>query len=134
MLDKVKIVKYIGGKGVETIYEKWQLAKNHTMKRSFATNLHFRGYPSKIIIEFTGHSTLKSFEHYLKSTIKDESSNSIKLWSNYRVLKASLIKLPYWPHISRALKEITRYNINCKTHGPTMVKMNPYFSKLISCW
>ena len=78
--DKVKLVKYIGGKRLETIYEKWELVKTHTMRRSFATNLHVRGSPSKVIMELTGHTTLKSFEKYLKCTIKDESSGSYNLW------------------------------------------------------
>lgn len=78
--DKVKLVKYIGGKRIETTYEKWELVKTHTMRRSFATNLHVRGSPSKIIMELTGHTTLKSFEKYLKCTIKDESRGSFNLW------------------------------------------------------
>lgn len=78
--EKVKIVKYIGGKRIENTHEKWELVKSHTMRRSFATNLHIRGAPSKIIMELTGHTTLKNFEKYLRCTIKEEKSININLW------------------------------------------------------
>tara|TARA_R110001592_G_scaffold257457_1_gene521034 strand:- start:1417 stop:2580 length:1164 start_codon:yes stop_codon:yes gene_type:complete len=78
--DKVNIVKRIGGKRIETTFEKWQLVSSHSMRRSFATNLHVRGSPSKIIMELTGHTTLKSFEKYLRCTIKEERSNPFNLW------------------------------------------------------
>jgi len=78
--DKVNIVKRVGGKRIETTFEKWQLVSSHSMRRSFATNLHIRGSPSKIIMELTGHTTLKSFEKYLRCTIKEERGHSINLW------------------------------------------------------
>ncbi|MCB9360134.1 MAG: phage integrase SAM-like domain-containing protein [Flavobacteriales bacterium] len=78
--DKVNIVKRIGGKRIETTFEKWQLVSSHSMRRSFATNLHIRGSPSKIIMELTGHTTLKSFEKYLRCTIKEDRSKPLKLW------------------------------------------------------
>ena len=78
--DKVNIVKRIGGKRIETTFEKWQLVSSHSMRRSFSTNLHIRGSPSKIIMELTGHTTLKSFERYLRCTIKEEKSNPFNLW------------------------------------------------------
>ena len=78
--DKVKLIKYIGGRRIESTSAKWELVKSHTMRRSFVTNLHIRGSPSKIIMELSGHLTLKNFEKYLRCTLKEDSSNTFKLW------------------------------------------------------
>lgn len=45
---------------------KWQLLTNHTVRRSFATNKVFEGYPYAAIMLITGHKTEKAFLKYVK--------------------------------------------------------------------
>lgn len=51
---------------VETRRPKWQAVTAHTARRSFATNMYKRGYPSLAIMAITGHKTEKSFLTYIK--------------------------------------------------------------------
>lgn len=58
---------------VETRRPKWQAITAHTARRSFATNMYKRGFPTLAIMAITGHKTEKSFLTYIKVT---ESENA----------------------------------------------------------
>lgn len=58
---------------VETRRAKWQAVTAHTARRSFATNMYKRGFPTLAIMAITGHKTEKSFLTYIKVT---ESENA----------------------------------------------------------
>jgi integrase len=51
---------------VETRRPKWQAITAHTARRSFATNMYKRGFPTLAIMAITGHKTEKSFLTYIK--------------------------------------------------------------------
>lgn len=51
---------------VETRHPKWQAITAHTARRSFATNMYKRGFPTLAIMAITGHKTEKSFLTYIK--------------------------------------------------------------------
>ncbi len=51
---------------VETRRPKWQVITAHTARRSFATNMYKRGFPTLAIMAITGHKTEKSFLTYIK--------------------------------------------------------------------
>ena len=45
---------------------KWKCVSAHTARRSFATNMYKRGFPTLEIMKITGHKTEKSFLKYIK--------------------------------------------------------------------
>ena len=53
---------------VETRRPRWQAVTAHTARRSFATNMYKRGFPTLAIMAITGHKTEKSFLTYIKVT------------------------------------------------------------------
>ncbi len=53
---------------VETRRLRWQAVTAHTARRSFATNMYKRGFPTLAIMAITGHKTEKSFLTYIKVT------------------------------------------------------------------
>lgn len=55
-----------GGRTVTEIKPKYMLIKNHTSRRSFATNLYLRRIPSQTIMSMTGHTTEENFLKYIK--------------------------------------------------------------------
>lgn len=55
-------------------YKKYQLIKNHTARRSFATNLYLKGAPVVSIMKLTGHTTEANFMKYIKIS-KGENAN-----------------------------------------------------------
>lgn len=61
---------------VETRRPKWQAVTAHTARRSFATNMYKRGFPTLAIMSITGHKTEKSFLTYIKVS---ESENAALL-------------------------------------------------------
>lgn len=73
LTDIVKIKKTEGGVEKTFEYEKCYIVSAHTAKRSFATNLYKRCFPTLMIMAITGHSTEKSFLKYIK-VIKEENA------------------------------------------------------------
>jgi len=51
--------------------EKWQLVTSHTARRSFASNMFRRGFPSDALMKITGHKKLNVFMKYVKATDHD---------------------------------------------------------------
>lgn len=51
---------------VKRSYEKWQCVSAHTARRSFASNMYERDFPTLMIMAITGHKTEKAFLTYIK--------------------------------------------------------------------
>ena len=51
---------------VKRTYEKWQCVSAHTARRSFASNMYERDFPTLMIMAITGHKTEKAFLTYIK--------------------------------------------------------------------
>lgn len=61
-------------------FQKWELVRSHTCRRSFATN-HYNELPNKLIMAITGHSTEKMLLKYIGETEQDHISDFISLWN-----------------------------------------------------
>jgi integrase len=78
--DEVVTIHTQQGKGefapgrVETRRPKWQAVTAHTARRSFATNMYKRGFPTLAIMAITGHKTEKSFLTYIKVSEAENAS------------------------------------------------------------
>ena len=51
--------------GKQVNYEKWKLVSSHICRRSFATNSFKAGVPPKLVMNITGHTTIKQFMEYI---------------------------------------------------------------------
>jgi len=54
-------------------YKKWQCVTAHTARRSFATNMYKRNFPTLMIMAITGHKTERAFLTYIKVS-EDENA------------------------------------------------------------
>ena len=66
---------------VETRRPKWQAVTAHTARRSFATNMYKRGFPTLAIMAITGHKTEKSFLTYIKVS---EAENAMMVLRQFK--------------------------------------------------
>ncbi len=62
-------------------FEKWELIKSHTCRRSFATN-HYNELPNKSIMAVTGHATEKQFLEYIGEVESDHIDDFFEAWNN----------------------------------------------------
>jgi len=70
----VRIVENRGGKVNTLIYKKYQLVGMHTGRRSFATNMYKRKFPTIAIMRLTGHTTESNFLKYIKVTPEENAA------------------------------------------------------------
>lgn len=61
-------------------FEKWQLIKTHTCRRSFATN-HYSKLTNKQIMAVTGHATENMLLKYIGEVEADHISDYVDLWN-----------------------------------------------------
>jgi integrase len=66
---------------VETRRAKWQAVTAHSARRSFATNMYKRGFPTLAIMAITGHKTEKSFLTYIKVS---EAENAMMVLRQFK--------------------------------------------------
>ncbi len=66
---------------VETRKAKWQAVTAHSARRSFATNMYKRQFPTLAIMAITGHKTEKSFLTYIKVS---ESENAMMVLRQFK--------------------------------------------------
>lgn len=59
---------YKAGKPISKRMRKYERISSHTARRSFATNMHKRGYPNYYIMQITGHKKESDFLNYIKVT------------------------------------------------------------------
>lgn len=59
---------------VELRQPKWQAITAHTARRSFASNMYKRNFPTLMIMAITGHKTEKAFLTYIKVTEAENAS------------------------------------------------------------
>ena len=72
--DEVRIVENRAGKIRTLIYKKYQLVGMHTGRRSFATNMYKRRFPTIAIMRLTGHTTESNFLKYIKITPEENAA------------------------------------------------------------
>lgn len=61
-------------------YKKWECVSAHTARRSFATNMYKRDFPSLMIMAITGHKTEKAFLTYIKVKQEEHAERMFKLF------------------------------------------------------
>ena len=71
--DEVLMKEVVGGVSTSKKYKKYQLIKNHTGRRSFATNMYIAGAPTIGIMKITGHKTELNFLKYIKITREENA-------------------------------------------------------------
>ena len=71
--NEIRIVENRGGKVSTLIYKKYQLVGMHTGRRSFATNMYKRGFPTIAIMRLTGHTTESNFLKYIKVSAEENA-------------------------------------------------------------
>ena len=72
--DEVRMVENRAGKVTTLIYKKYQLVGMHTGRRSFATNMYKRRFPTIAIMRLTGHTTEANFLKYIKVTPEENAA------------------------------------------------------------
>lgn len=70
---EVRIVENRAGKVSTLIYKKYQLVGMHTGRRSFATNMYKRRFPTIAIMKLTGHTTEANFLKYIKVSAEENA-------------------------------------------------------------
>lgn len=76
IVDTVSITENRGGVVKDVKYRKYELIGMHTARRSFATNMYKRGFPSISIMRITGHTTESNFLKYIKVSL-EENANQV---------------------------------------------------------
>ena len=76
--DEVLIKEVIGGIAVSKKYKKYQLIRNHTGRRSFATNMYLMSASTIGIMKITGHKTELNFLKYIKITREENAEAMIQ--------------------------------------------------------
>ena len=71
--SEVRIIENRGGKASTLIYKKYQLVGMHTGRRSFATNMYKRRFPTIAIMRLTGHTTESNFLKYIKVSAEENA-------------------------------------------------------------
>jgi integrase len=74
------------------MFEKWQLIKSHTCRRSFATN-HFNKLSNKLIMKVTGHATERMLLQYIGETENDHLDDFMNVWNNDKAEQESIVKM-----------------------------------------
>jgi len=77
--ETVVIERTRGGMKKSDTYNKADLIKTHTARRSGATNMYLAGIPTLDIMKLTGHRTEKEFLKYIKVTKEQTADNLLKL-------------------------------------------------------
>ncbi|WP_081661787.1 site-specific integrase [Gillisia sp. JM1] len=72
-----------GTERLKHIHKKWEMISTHTARRSFATNMYLRGWPSIQIMSITGHSSEKVFMTYIKVSQEENARLILELSKNH---------------------------------------------------
>lgn len=62
-----------GGRRVVYRQKKFEMVSTHTARRTFATNAYKAGLPIPAIMKITGHTSIKTFMHYIKITDEENA-------------------------------------------------------------
>lgn len=73
-------------------FEKWELVRSHTCRRSFATN-NYHKFTNKQIMAVTGHSTEKMLLNYIGETENDHIDDFLSVWNNANKKDEQVIQL-----------------------------------------
>ena len=72
--EEVRVVENRAGEVKTLVFKKYQLVGMHTGRRSFATNMYKRRFPTIAIMRLTGHTTESNFLKYIKVTPEENAA------------------------------------------------------------
>lgn len=72
------------------VFEKWELIRSHTCRRSFATN-HYNKLPNKLIMAVTGHATERMLLNYIGEVENDHIQDYMQFWTEQQEGQAKKI-------------------------------------------
>lgn len=78
----IEIKRVVGGHREVRTVPKYELIKSHTARRTFASMLYKAGVPPRIIMGFTGHSSLDVFMNYVIIDNEDRMNAVRKVWES----------------------------------------------------
>ena len=81
----IEIKEVKGGKRIIRTVPKYELIKSHTARRTFATMLYKAGLPPRIIMGFTGHTSMEVFMNYVIIDNDDKMNALKKVWEQTNV-------------------------------------------------
>ena len=73
-------------------FQKWELIRSHTCRRSFATN-HYNKLSNKLIMAVTGHATERMLLNYIGETENDHLEDFLSAWSNDKQEKVQVVQM-----------------------------------------
>lgn len=73
-------------------FEKWELIRSHTCRRSFATN-HYNKLSNKIIMAVTGHTTERMLLAYIGETENNHLEDFMNVWKEDKKQSDKIIEL-----------------------------------------
>ena len=73
-------------------FEKWQLIRSHTCRRSFATN-HYNKLPNKLIMAVTGHATERMLLNYIGETENEHIDDFLSVWANDKQEERKVVEM-----------------------------------------
>jgi len=74
------------------VFQKWELIRSHTCRRSFATN-HYNKLPNKLIMAVTGHATERMLLNYIGEVENDHIQDYMQFWTQQQEEQAKKINL-----------------------------------------
>lgn len=74
------------------VFEKWELIRSHTCRRSFATN-HYNKLSNKLIMAVTGHATEQMLLNYIGETTNNHLEDFLSVWNNDKQEKEQVIEI-----------------------------------------
>ncbi len=91
--DEILVNKNRGGQIISSKVKKHDLIKNHTGRRSFATNLYKKGMSTIAIMKMTGHTTEENFMKYIKITLDENADLNRKYFRNNNSTGVNLLTI-----------------------------------------
>ena len=87
--ELIEIEELKGGMKVKKRVPKYQLIMTHTARRSGATLMHKRGFPSISIMKITGHKLESNFMKYIRITKEETADRIIQMFKVEKPLAVS---------------------------------------------
>ena len=91
VINRTEYVKKRGRAALQVVahhYKKWECVTAHTARRSFATNMYKRNFPTLMIMAITGHKTEKAFLTYIKVS---EDENAERMMAQFMAQESGML-------------------------------------------
>ena len=79
-----------GGEEITITEPKYKFITNHTVRRTFCTNMYLRKIPTKVIMDISGHTTEANFFKYIKISPQQSAK---QLESSFKEIEINTAKV-----------------------------------------